>query len=369
MIEPISFLPDTHQKKIQDCGGIRNFLMKSEQFVVQGNVVMLPDEHHFQEIVKNVNRYINSNKPSIKAINDSAMEYESRGNDSHEQSQANDITPLQSSTTDLDRQSPMNPEVTEFIPSSSSSSESMFTEDSSLTKDLSKENLATITSNTDVIKDEHLAPYEEAGIEPSSENLLKLLSNIGQSRSSGDQGRKEVAKNESLSRDVSQKLKKVDVFSVPTSSFRSVMELQTQTVGTNTPLGGGSSENLSRLNGQSEDLESKNTPGNGTEGMASLATPSKHKRAESSGSESTVGYKSKGVQTQLQVKAKGIMTDALPEPFKVEYLKASQEKEEMQRKLQDATEKLNNIQGRHSQELDKIKKKYVDVQSEREVIQ
>lgn len=407
MIEPISFLPETHQQKIQDCGGIKEFLMKSDHFVVQGNVVMLPDELHFQEIVKNVNKYITQNKPSMRTLNGSAMDYDLLQNDSLDQFQGNDTG--KSSNTSL-RESPLNPEVREFVPSGSSSCESLPVgdvspiKDSSMGKFISSENVAEEDDEEEPSK---LSQEEKSKGEKSE--LLKLLSNMEQSRSPWKLKKSDVlGGRKTLSGNGSEMLSKLDVFRV--ASDDSLSELKSPSDGTKTipqgssgeklspqegggresllppegsaqetlsplgagnvenlsGLGGGSQENLLGINRQLQHTERKNTNGSQTENTA-LLSPMKLKKAENSGSETTIGCKSKGVQTQLQVKAKGIMTDSQPEPFKVEYQKMTQEKDDISRKLQDATEKLSGIEERHNQELERMKKRFTDVQTDREV--
>ncbi|XP_031566382.1 E3 ubiquitin-protein ligase TTC3-like, partial [Actinia tenebrosa] len=400
MIEPISFLPETHQQKIQECGGIKQFLMKSEQFVVQGNVVMLPDELHFQEIVKNVNKYITQNKPSIRTLNSSAMEHDFLQDDNIGQFNGNGT--VHSSNTSL-RKSPLNPEVREFIPSEPSSCESLQVGDVSPIKDLSKDN-AICSENVE--DDEETSNLSQEGtVKGRGSDLLKLLSNMEQSGSPWKQKKSDVLEgSKTLSGNGSEMLSKLDVFrdcSDETLELKKPTGTKTTTQGSNgenltpqegggreslsppegsdqktlsslvagnldnlLPLVGGSRENLSAINGQVQDTESKNRNWSPT-----LSTPVKYKRVENSGSETTIGCKSKGVQTQLQTKAKGIMTDSQPEPFKVEYQKMTQEKDEISRKLQDATEKLNSIQERHTQELERMKKRFTDIQTEREKLQ
>ncbi|EDO28390.1 predicted protein, partial [Nematostella vectensis] len=98
----------------------------------------------------------------------------------------------------------------------------------------------------------------------------------------------------------------------------------------------------------------------------SLLSPPRLSRSGSNGSEVTISVKTKGIQTQPQVKTKGIGTDPLTEPYKSEYTKAVQERDEANRKAQELQDKLAGIQGKHNLEVEKLKEKLSEMQQEKE---
>ncbi|XP_032234867.2 E3 ubiquitin-protein ligase TTC3 isoform X2 [Nematostella vectensis] len=98
----------------------------------------------------------------------------------------------------------------------------------------------------------------------------------------------------------------------------------------------------------------------------SLLSPPRLSRFGSNGPEVTISVKTKGIQTQPQVKTKGIGTDPLTEPYKSEYTKAVQERDEANRKAQELQDKLAGIQGKHNLEVEKLKEKLSEMQQEKE---
>jgi len=203
------------------------------------------------------------------------------------------------------------------------------------------------------------APLEKVGIAPTSKSIVNLITSMTLGDSSGD-GTITADKKEPLKKDISHLLSQIDVCTVSEQHVNQMTKSRsTKNQETNFPVVDTPTDKTSA---EEKCIDSKSGQDR-SEPTASLNTP----RAGNTGSDGVVGVKSKGIQTQLQVKAKGVMTDTIPEPYKMEYMKASQEKEEIQRKLQEVNDKLNNIQRKHEQDLDKMKKKYSDVQSEKEV--
>lgn len=375
IIEPINYLPESHQQKIRDCGGIKQFLMKSEQFVVQGNVVMLPDELHFQEIVKNVHHYLNGGKNDFNINDTKTPDFTFPSfNDSHLSfSEHNDLTPCPPIAPPM--RSPI-VEPIEQVAGHSSPETAAFQTKQTTNVQIKTETLPLKPSegkttdpqqiifceNENVNKElrKFVEPLEKVGIPPTSQSIVNLITSMKLGESLGDSKLTDEQK-EPLLRNVGHLLDQIEVRQVPKPILLDgKLSLQTA----NNEVKSSSSKSTS-VNTEVNSVQ----PCKGQNGDSSplLNTPPKHKRAGSSGSDFIVGVKTKGVQTQLQVKSKGVMTDSMPEPFKLEYMKTTQERDELQRKLQDITEKLNNIQRKHDQEVDKMKKKTQDMQSEKEV--
>ena len=98
---------------------------------------------------------------------------------------------------------------------------------------------------------------------------------------------------------------------------------------------------------------------------------STHKRTgsnnSSSSEQSVITSKTKSVQTQPNVKHKGVGTDPIPEPFKAEYQRTLAEKDSLQARLQETTERHNALLSKNSAEVEKVKKKLADALQDKEV--
>lgn len=96
-----------------------------------------------------------------------------------------------------------------------------------------------------------------------------------------------------------------------------------------------------------------------------------HKRTgsnnSSSSEQSVITSKTKSVQTQPNVKHKGVGTDPIPEPFKAEYQRTLAEKDSLQARLQETTERHNALLSKNSAEVEKVKKKLADALQDKEV--
>ncbi|KXJ25685.1 E3 ubiquitin-protein ligase TTC3 [Exaiptasia diaphana] len=358
IIEPISFLPDSHQQKINECGGIKHFLMKSEQFVVQGNTVMLPDDLHFQEMVNKFNQYDKGGQFDFNKDNSKTTDFHFPSfNDSPPGFAAhNEHIPCPPAPPPL-----RIPTIEPIAPSSKQTITSKSNPENGHVKTLeetmakpilveSNESKCNTFNGEETVNNEQqkfAESTETVGIPSSISNLIadvkldKTVSNGSLIKQQEKSPKNEPCENDAgefSAQHVSEEKLKGEL-----KEFHEKFKLAT---------------------GEANYVVTKN--GHNFDSTPLLNTPPKHTRAGSSGSDSTICVKSKGIQTQMQVKAKGINTDTLPEPYKLEYTKASQERDELQRKLQDANEKLNNFQKRHEQELEKIKKKFVDIQSEKE---
>lgn len=430
IIEPVSFLPESHQQRIHDYGGIKEFLMRSEHFVVQGSVVMLPDELHFQEIVKNVNQLLNGGKKDLNnkdtitpqftfpSFNDVPLNFPEH----------NDITPCppiapplrvpsvcpfdelathespighlssSSSETTITTSVPEIKPVDGLVQSETSTAPKVqptFSNGQTAQTSLPKEKTMSANGQTTPIKvptlpvkveitaspakktttdpkqiifcdneninkelQKFVEPLEKVGIPPTSKSIVNLITSLKLGESLGD-SKLSAEQREPLIRNVGHLLDQIEIHNVSPQRLRKLSP--------ETAKEAEKSSSKSTAVGTDDNavIDSKNVP-NG-ESSPCLNTPPKHRRAGSSGCDAVITVKSKGIQTQLQVKAKGIMTDTMTEPYKMEYMKVSQEKEDLQRKLMDITDKLSIVQRKCDQELEKIKKKYHDVLSEKEV--
>ena len=105
--------------------------------------------------------------------------------------------------------------------------------------------------------------------------------------------------------------------------------------------------------------------------ITSRAVQCTHKRTGSSNSsasdQSVVTSKAKSVQTQPNVKHKGVGTDPIPEPYKAEYQRAVAEKDSLQARLQENNDRHNALLNKNLAEVDKVKKKLSDALQEKEV--
>ena len=86
-----------------------------------------------------------------------------------------------------------------------------------------------------------------------------------------------------------------------------------------------------------------------------------------SGSEAMITSKAKSVQTQPNVKSKGVGTDPIPERYKADYHRATAEKDALQARLHENTERLNTLLNKNTAEVDKVKRKLSDALQEKEV--
>ena len=84
--------------------------------------------------------------------------------------------------------------------------------------------------------------------------------------------------------------------------------------------------------------------------------------------EPAIVSKTKAVQTQPNVKSKGVGTDPIPEPFKAEYQRVAAEKDALQARLQENVDRHNALLNKNSAEVEKVKKKLADALQEKEVI-
>ena len=105
--------------------------------------------------------------------------------------------------------------------------------------------------------------------------------------------------------------------------------------------------------------------------IAGPKVQSTHKRTgsnnSSSSEQSVITSKTKSVQTQPNVKHKGVGTDPIPEPFKAEYQRTLAEKDSLQARLQETTERHNALLSKNSAEVEKVKKKLADALQDKEV--
>ncbi|CAH3172288.1 unnamed protein product [Porites lobata] len=104
--------------------------------------------------------------------------------------------------------------------------------------------------------------------------------------------------------------------------------------------------------------------------IAGPKVQSTHKRTgsnnSSSSEQSVITSKTKSVQTQPNVKHKGVGTDPIPEPFKAEYQRTLAEKDSLQARLQETTERHNALLSKNSAEVEKVKKKLADALQDKE---
>ena len=359
IMQPLSILPDNYQDIISNAGGLRPILEQSGKFLFDGNRVMIPEDKEFEDLVKTFKP-----KPSNNPFLERTMVNGSKSNDANCQNGTRDSKSMcgddsavaetleNGASDDLCFPSsvspPLNPDAEEFLPSSQTDSLTFSSSKTSLTS--ADSTLKDVELVDDQIEDEN---------NPIINQQMEQTSNG--STAEGNVLEKELL-NETMKPTVeTQQDDFADVFSgtVPVPIEPSAIN------GKNFE---DSSCDLSQVMLAVETVEKQTVAVTAGEDTAPVQT-SNHKLDGNSSSVETVitTSKTKAVQTQPNVKSKGVGTDPIPEPFKAEYQRAVAEKEALQARLQENSERHNVLLNKNTSECEKVKKKLADALLEKEV--
>lgn len=359
IMQPLSMLPDNYQDIISNAGGLRPILEQSGKFLFQGNKVMLPEDKDFEDLVQTLKPQ--TNNPFLERIsgkNNAKLDNGTFSNKSiwdadtvverNENGTPGDSC-FHSSSSQLFKPAtslPFNPEAKEFVPSlsqtnllSNSSSKTSLGSDSSTLKD--------VELGDDQIEEEDTFVEE-----------LKPISNVSKVESVVESGASDVKTNNGTREEVIVEATKdvatlkAELLSVNGKNFEDSTCDLTQAIRAVEPL---AKDPVSFL------------PAVVNEGTTHVQPTHKRTGSNNLTSDPVVTSKAKSVQTQPNVKSKGVGTDPIPEPFKAEYQRAVAEKDALQARLQENTDRHNALLNKNSAEVDKVKKKLSDALQEKEV--
>lgn len=351
IMQPLSMLPDDYQDIISNAGGLRPILEQSGKFVFQGNKVMLPEDKDFEDLVQSLKPQ--SDNPFLERINGTNGAKLENGIDGSKsiwksEEKENKTTgeyDFHTSSPLLDKpmtSSRFNPGAEEFVPSTSSqtdllcdsSSRTSLASDSSTLKDVDVvddqiEEIGTITEEPETV-------FNDGKEENVMENVCDLKTKNETQEESIDEASTDEDTNKTESPSVSGKN-----FEDSTFDLSQVARRDEPVVKDGLPV-----------------VDEGTTQEQGT-----------HKSTGSniSTSDPVITSKTKSVQTQPNVKSKGVGTDPIPEPYKAEYQRAAAEKDALQARLQENTDRHNALLNKNSAEVDKVKKKLSDALQEKEV--
>lgn len=376
IMQPLSMLPDNYQEIISNAGGLRPILEQSEKFVFQGNKVMLPEDKDFEDLVKTLKPQ--TDNPFLERINgtkDANLEngfHDIKSIGDSDKIGSSEELAFHSSSPVLFKTAtspPFNPDAKEFVPSSSqtdllanSSLRTSLGSDSSTLKDA--ELVDDQIEEDDTITEEPEPISVDSKVENVLESVVESDAKDTETKTKTENGTQEEINVDSSS-DAGAALKAesqdVDGKNVEDFDGKNVKDLDGKNV-----------EDSERDQTQDtpavEPVKDTVSVSPVVNEVATLAQPS-HKRTGSnnSASDQVITSKAKSVQTQPNVKSKGVGTDPIPEPFKAEYHRAAAEKDALQARLQENTDRLNALLNKNSVEVDKVKKKLSDALQDKEV--
>lgn len=359
IMQPLSILPDNYQDIISNAGGLRPILEQSGKFLFDGNRVMIPEDKEIEDLVKTL-KPKPSNNPFLKRT----MMNGSKSNDANCQNGTPDSKSIcgddsvvaekleNGASGDLFFPTlvspPLNPDAEEFLPSSQTDS---------LTFSSSKTSLASADST---LKDVELVDDE---IEDEKNPIInEQMEQTSNGSTAEENGLEREHLNETMKTTVESRQ---DDFADISSGTVTVPIEPSSLNGKNFEDSGC---DLSRAMLAVETVEKQTVAPTAGEDTAP-AQSSNHKLDGNSSSVETVitTSKTKAVQTQPNVKSKGVGTDPIPEPFKAEYQRAVAEKEALQARLQENTERHNALLNKNASECEKVRKKLTDAVQEKEV--
>ena len=357
IMQPLSILPDKYQDIISNAGGLRPILEQSGKFLFDGNRVMLPEDKEIEDLVKTLKP-----KPSNNPFLERTMTNGSKNDDANCQNGYRDGKSIcgdgsvvaeildYGASDDFSFPSsispPLNPNAKEFVSSSQTDS---LTFSSSLTSLASADStLKDVELVDDQIEDDKNAIIQQ--IEQTSKRNTPE-ENVWESEHLSETTKKTVETRRNDFADIS--IGTATLIGMPSSINGKNFE--------------DSSCDLSQAMFAVETVEKQTVAPAAGEDTTTMQT-SNHKRDGSSSSvETVITSKTKAVQTQPNVKSKGVGTDPIPEPFKAEYHRAVTEKEALQARLQENTERHNALLNKNTAECEKVKKKLTDALQEKEV--
>ena len=371
IMQPLSMLPDNYQEIISNAGGLRPILEQSEKFVFQGNKVMLPEDKDFEDLVKTLKPQ--TDNPFLDRINgtDTKMEngfHDIKSFSDSEKIGSSEELSFQSASPDLFKTTtspPFNPNAKEFVPSSSqtdllssNSSRTSLGSDNSTLKDA--ELVDDQNEGDDTIAEEPEAISLDGKVEKVVESVVEYDAKDTEKKAeNGTQ--EEIIVEASSDADSVLKADVVDGKNGEDFDAKNVEDFDGKKVED-------SERDLTQDSPAVEPVKETVLVSPVVYEVATLVQPS-HKRTGSanSASDQVITSKAKSVQTQPNVKSKGVGTDPIPEPFKAEYHRAAAEKDALQARLQENTDRLNALLNKNSAEVDKIKKKLSDALQDKEV--
>ena len=357
IMQPLSILPDNYQDIISNAGGLRPILEQSGKFMFDGNRVMLPEDKEIEDLVKTLKP-----KPSDNPFLQRTMNA-SKNNDADWQNGTRDSKSMygdgsvaaeifENGASDNfffppSISSPLNSDAKEFLPSSQTDS---------LTFSSSKTSLASADST---LKDVEL-------VDDQIEDEKNVIT-FRQTEQISNGSTKEESRLES------ERLSAAAKKTVETqqSDFADISSGMVTLMAKTSPIYGKNFEDLSCDLSQAllavEPVEKQTVTPVAVGDTALLQTGNHKLENNSSSSETVITSKTKAVQTQLNVKSKGVGTDPIPEPYKAEYQRAAADKEALQARLQENTERHNALLNKNTAECEKVKKKLMDASQEKEV--
>lgn len=374
IMQPLSMLPDNYQEIISNAGGLRPVLEQSEKFVFQGNKVMLPEDKDFEDLVKTLKPQ--TDNPFLERISgtkDAKLEngfHDIKSIGDSDKIGSSDELAFQPFSPVLFKTAtspPFNPDAKEFVPLSSqtdllanSSSRTSLGSDSSTLKD------AELVDDQNEEDDTITEEPEPISVDSKVENVLESVveSDAKDTETKTENGTlEEINAKASSDADAALRAESQDVDEKNVDNFdgKNVKDFDEKNV-----------QDSEREQIQDtpavEPVKDTVSVSPVVNEVAALAQPS-HKRTGSNNSanDQVITSKAKSVQTQPNVKSKGVGTDPIPEPFKAEYHRAAAEKDALQARLQENTDRLNAVLNKNSAEVDKVKKKLSDALQDKEV--
>lgn len=359
IVQPLSLLPDNYQDIISNAGGLRPILEQSGKFLFDGNRVMLPEDKEIEDLVKTLkprpsnNPFLEktmngSKKPDANCHNGSPDAKSLCGDDSVvaeilENGASNDF----SFPTSISP--PLNSYAKEFLSSS---------ETDSLTFSSSKTSLASADSTIKDVElvDDQIENEKNASINQQTEQT-----------SNGSTVEESVLKSDCLSETTK---KTVETQQDGIADISSGTPAITLIVKTSSIIGKNfedSSCDLSEALLAVEPVEKQTVTPAAVEDTPAIQAVNHKLDSNISSSETVITSKTKAVQTQPNVKSKLVGTDPIPEPYKAEYQRAVADKEALQARLQEHTERHNALLNKNTAECEKVKKKLADALQEKEV--
>ena len=357
IMQPLSILPDNYQDIISNAGGLRPILEQSGKFLFDGNRVMLPEDKEIEDLVKTLKP-----KPSNNPFLERTMMNGSKNNDANCQNGSRDSKSIcgdgsvvaeileNGASDDFSFPSsispPLNPDTKEFLSSSQTDS---------LTFSSSMTSLANANST---LKDVELVDDQ---IEDEKNAIIQQM----EQTSNGNTAEENVLESDHLSETTKKTVKtRRDDFADISSGAVTLIAKPSSINGKNFE---DSSCDLSQAMLAVETVEKQTVAPAAGEDTTPVQTSNHKLEGSSSSVETVITSKTKAVQTQPNVKSKGVGTDPIPEPFKAEYQRAAAEKEALQARLQENTERHNALLNKNTSECEKVKKKLADALQEKEV--
>ena len=352
IMQPLSMLPDDYQDIISSAGGLKAILEQSGKFLFDGNRVMLPEDKEFEDLVKTL-KPASSNNPFLDRTNSGFKTNIKQEKGTQDNNKSNSVDVLftsagkphdggVNSSSSMLSSPVLNPNGTEYVSSSqtdllsASSSKTSIGSDSTLKGDDDEQ---TIDRNDTLVENpEQNNSNGETLVDSVSEGDLTVTKSTNETQGENYQ----------------------DFASDTTSLKAEHLSLNDNNVAD-------SSYDDSRVNTSVETVEKE---------VSSLVASEDNNPSQSnqklnasvSTTEPAIVSKTKAVQTQPNVKSKGVGTDPIPEPFKAEYQRVAAEKDALQARLQENVDRHNALLNKNSAEVEKVKKKLADALQEKEVI-